>query len=151
MVDPVHHYVTVGAAAGLSPHPLFDPAHYASQLGPTEQSMPLAAHYLMVGWQQGLSPHPLFDGEYYQRMSGVDDKHVCPLTHYLTRSTYDSVPHYLFSDAFYVAEIGRLLVGRYVLAFEVASVLLLFALIGAILLVQDHEATVAADGGEEAA
>jgi NADH-quinone oxidoreductase subunit J len=38
-----------------------------------------------------------------------------------------------------VTEIGRLLVGRYVLAFEVASVLLLFALIGAILLVQDHD------------
>ena len=35
-----------------------------------------------------------------------------------------------------VATIGELLLGRYVLAFEVASVLLLFALIGAIVLVR---------------
>jgi NADH:ubiquinone oxidoreductase subunit 6 (subunit J) len=37
-----------------------------------------------------------------------------------------------------VARIGQLLLGRYVLAFEVASVLLLFALLGAIVLVQER-------------
>jgi NADH:ubiquinone oxidoreductase subunit 6 (subunit J) len=37
-----------------------------------------------------------------------------------------------------VNTIGHLLVGRYVLAFELASVLLLFALLGAILLVQER-------------
>ncbi len=45
-----------------------------------------------------------------------------------------------------VTTIGQLLVGRYVLAFEVASVLLLFALIGAILLVQERPGDAAADG-----
>ena len=35
--------------------------------------------------------------------------------------------------------IGDLLLGRYVLAFEVASVLLLFALLGAIVLVQERQ------------
>jgi len=37
-----------------------------------------------------------------------------------------------------VAAIGELLLGRYVLAFEVASVLLLFALVGAIVLVREE-------------
>jgi NADH-quinone oxidoreductase subunit J len=37
-----------------------------------------------------------------------------------------------------VGEIGNLLIGRYVLAFEIASVLLLFALLGAIVLVHQH-------------
>jgi NADH-quinone oxidoreductase subunit J len=46
-----------------------------------------------------------------------------------------------------VAAIGEELLGRYVLAFEVASVLLLFALIGAIVLVRDDEA--AAGGSEQ--
>ena len=39
-----------------------------------------------------------------------------------------------------VGTVGELLLGRYLLAFEVASVLLLTALIGAILLVQEDEA-----------
>ncbi|MCK9485443.1 MAG: NADH-quinone oxidoreductase subunit J [Dehalococcoidia bacterium] len=37
-----------------------------------------------------------------------------------------------------VGEVGRLLLGRYVLAFEVASVLLLIGLLGAIVLVQER-------------
>ena len=37
-----------------------------------------------------------------------------------------------------VAAIGDLLLGRYILAFEVASILLLFALLGAIVLVQER-------------
>lgn len=44
-----------------------------------------------------------------------------------------------------VAGIGDLLLGRYILAFEVASVLLLFALLGAIVLVQERRRA-----GEEA-
>lgn len=39
-----------------------------------------------------------------------------------------------------VGVIGDLLLGRYVLAFEIASVLLLFALLGAIVLVQERDA-----------
>ncbi len=47
-----------------------------------------------------------------------------------------------------VARIGELLLGQYVLAFEVASVLLLFALIGAIVLVREDEpAPAGAEGG----
>ena len=39
-----------------------------------------------------------------------------------------------------VSRVGDLLLGRYLLAFEVASVLLLAALIGAIMLVREDEA-----------
>ena len=35
--------------------------------------------------------------------------------------------------------IGQLLLGKYVLAFEIASVLLLFALVGAIMLVHQND------------
>ncbi len=44
--------------------------------------------------------------------------------------------------------IGDLLLGRYVLAFEIASVLLLFAFLGAILLVQDRRSSTRGQGGE---
>jgi NADH:ubiquinone oxidoreductase subunit 6 (subunit J) len=51
-----------------------------------------------------------------------------------------------------VGAIGQLLLGRYVFAFEVASVLLLFALIGAIVLVHERETTTpAAAAGDLAA
>jgi NADH-quinone oxidoreductase subunit J len=49
-----------------------------------------------------------------------------------------------FADT--VSTIGTLLVGRYVLAFEVASVLLLFALVGAIVLVHDRPDDASAPG-----
>jgi NADH:ubiquinone oxidoreductase subunit 6 (subunit J) len=44
-----------------------------------------------------------------------------------------------------VATIGDLLLGRYVLAFEVASILLLFALLGAIVLVQERQRAARSD------
>jgi len=50
-----------------------------------------------------------------------------------------------------VNAIGDLLLGRYVLAFEIASVLLLFALLGAIVLVHDRprSGTAASEGGDD--
>jgi NADH:ubiquinone oxidoreductase subunit 6 (subunit J) len=55
-----------------------------------------------------------------------------------------------FTDT--ISTVGEQLVGRYVLAFEVASVLLLFALLGAIVLVTDPGAVEAeATAGEGAA
>lgn len=44
-----------------------------------------------------------------------------------------------------VSEVGQLLLGRYVLAFEVASVMLLVALMGAILLVQERRRSASPD------
>lgn len=48
-----------------------------------------------------------------------------------------------------VSTIGHLLLDRYVLAFEVASVLLLFALLGAIVLVQERRRAAAGRDGDE--
>ncbi len=50
-----------------------------------------------------------------------------------------------------VRTVGQLLLGRYVLAFEIASVLLLFALLGAIVLVQERRRQSAAEGSRESA
>jgi len=50
-----------------------------------------------------------------------------------------------------IATIGDLLLGRHVLAFEVASVLLLFALLGAIVLVTDRGAAETSEDAEDPA
>lgn len=66
------HYLTIGEARGLSPHPLFDPAWYARQLGselPKGESA--LSHYLRVGAARGLSPHPLFDPSWYSRQAST--------------------------------------------------------------------------------
>ncbi|MFN7050857.1 MAG: hypothetical protein ACK4NH_01970, partial [Gemmobacter sp.] len=43
----------------LSPHPLFDPNHYARAQGIGSGTEPLLLHYLDRGAEEGLSPHPL--------------------------------------------------------------------------------------------
>ncbi|WP_035062340.1 glycosyltransferase family protein, partial [Cellulomonas bogoriensis] len=63
--DPVLHYLTVGDAAGLSPHPAFDPATYRRHLRPRRCSTPTLWHYLTSGARTGTSPHPAFDAEAY--------------------------------------------------------------------------------------
>jgi glycosyltransferase involved in cell wall biosynthesis len=105
--DPLSHYVAIGSRLGLSPHPLFDPAYYTAQLPPNDRPEVSLHHYLTVGWRLGLSPHPLFDADYYAEHANIPDD-VCPLVHYLMRSEFNALPHYLFSDAFYVAEIGKI-------------------------------------------
>lgn len=59
--------------------------------------------------------------------------------------TGDALAARSFDDT--IERIGELLLGRYVLAFEVASVLLLFALLGAITLVQEEPDSPAPEPG----
>lgn len=66
--DPLLHYVWVGAAQGLDPHPLFDTRWYKAQLPPGFSGNPLA-HYLTA--VSPPDPHPLFDTAFYlQRIGG---------------------------------------------------------------------------------
>jgi hypothetical protein len=66
--NPLEHYITVGAAKGLDPFPLFDSSFYstfykdvgASQINPL-------VHYLLLGAFEGRAPHYLFDTEHYSR------------------------------------------------------------------------------------
>ena len=83
--DPIKHYVREGAAAGLSPNPLFSPAYYLAQ-APTAERSTLGpfVHYLRLGTIEGRSPHPAFDLEYY--LSQAPQAHEHPggaLGHFL--------------------------------------------------------------------
>ncbi|MTV27263.1 glycosyltransferase [Nitriliruptoraceae bacterium ZYF776] len=62
--DPVAHYLDVGAAAGWSPHPLFDPATVrANDASASRSDADPFTHFLAGAAARGVDPHPLFDGE----------------------------------------------------------------------------------------
>ncbi len=63
-IDPVAHYLWVGAAARCNPHPLFDTAWYAGRHPDLGLANPFA-HYLRSGMAADEDPHPLFDVAYY--------------------------------------------------------------------------------------
>ena len=64
--DPVAHYLAVGAAAGLPPHPLFDPAYYLAHSPAARRSAAEPfTEFLTRGAQRGDDPHPLFDTAAY--------------------------------------------------------------------------------------
>jgi glycosyltransferase involved in cell wall biosynthesis len=104
--DPVGHYLQIGVAAGLSPHPLFDGRWY------TDQNSDVAAsgeaglvHYLVRGGREGRSPHPLFDAAWYLRNNtDVATASIDPLVHYLSsgwREGRSPSPH--FSVSYYLS------------------------------------------------
>ena len=69
----------LGRAAGLSPHPLFDPDYFGGQhaasIGPRD---PLVL-YLAKRSSRSASPHPLFDLEaYVERVPGGDTPSARP-------------------------------------------------------------------------
>lgn len=60
--DAVAHFVAVGAARGLQPHPLFDPDHYlANERAARRSPADPFTHFLNAGCRRGTDPHPLFD------------------------------------------------------------------------------------------
>lgn len=89
--DPVEHFVEVGQAAGLTPHPTFVPGYYLRQLPRGQRAdqrikdAPFL-HYLTAGAALGYSPHPLFDAAAYlaayPKSGGVPGG---PLAHFLSR------------------------------------------------------------------
>jgi glycosyltransferase involved in cell wall biosynthesis len=105
-LDYLAHYLKAGWKSDLSPHPLFDPVFYRNQLTGSAVNVAPLAHYLETGWREGLSPHPLFDPEYYLHTLGESATEP-PLIHYLKRRKWDSAPHYLFSDAYYIAAVQQ--------------------------------------------
>lgn len=84
-LNPLVHYLTIGAAAGSRPHPLFDPAHYTERIaarGGERPAQPLV-HYLSRS-APAISPHPLFDAEFYlANHPEAATAGVAPLVHYL--------------------------------------------------------------------
>ncbi len=99
--DPLMHYLWVGAASGLDPHPLFDTSWYASQMPAGSLVNPLL-HYLDG---TGTSdPHPLFEQAHYLTQSGVA---LAPgetaLEHYLATGGGDA-PNTVFDPRAYLVE-----------------------------------------------
>lgn len=84
-MSAVHHYVSEGAAKGFFPNPLFDPAFYAGQAGPSVApggTNPLA-HFIERGSDKGLDPNPFFSTAWYRANNPDVAGNWIPLAHYL--------------------------------------------------------------------
>ncbi len=67
-IDPLGHYLDVGAASGRNPHPLFDTEYYLKTCPEAADSgMNPLAHYITLGSLSGRNPHTLFDTGYYRK------------------------------------------------------------------------------------
>ena len=98
--DPLQHFLGVGGAAGLSPHPLFSSRRYVAE---NAEAVALGAnplvHYLRRGWREGRSPNAMFDPLWYGRRHGVGRE---PLGHYaLHGRDLRLQAHPLFDAAWY--------------------------------------------------
>lgn len=103
-INPLVHYVLVGAAADCDPHPLFDSAHYRAGIAAQGGEPPRdpLAHYLR-GPQRAISPHPLFDARFYLAAHPeVAARPVPPLVHFLDEGDrLGWSPHPWFDTAYY--------------------------------------------------
>src|SRR6266446_8390266 len=85
-VDPLDHYLSVGAAHGLDPHPLFDTSFYVEQYPDVANGgdNPLE-HFLTHGRTERRYPHLLFDTPWYlEHYPEVAAAGINPLVEYLT-------------------------------------------------------------------
>jgi glycosyltransferase involved in cell wall biosynthesis/SAM-dependent methyltransferase len=101
-VDPLEHYLCVGAALGRDPHPLFSSAHYAAQLrGRGLAAADPLVHYLREGWRLPLDPHPLFDvARYLEQNPDIAAAGLEPVGHFLAHGAFEGrQPHRCFPTA----------------------------------------------------
>lgn len=101
-VDPLEHYVRVGAILGRDPHPLFSAPHYEAQL--RDRGLVAAnplIHYLREGWRLRVAPHPLFPvAWYFQRYPDIAAAGVEPVGHFLIQGVSENrQPHPCFCVA----------------------------------------------------
>lgn len=109
-LDPLVHFISIGAREGRNPNPLFDLSYYRSQLPDLSQSRenPIL-HYCRQGALEGVNPHPLFHTSYYleqceKKSLQVD---VNPLVHFLTAGFQQQVnPHPLFDYHFFSVQLS---------------------------------------------
>ena len=101
-IDPVAHYVWVGAAMGHDPHPLFDTDWYAARHPGLGMANPFA-DYLTRGMLADEDPHPLFDTGYY--CAQAPEASGQALLHYARRDAGDlRCPARFFDVAGYQAD-----------------------------------------------
>ncbi len=101
-VERARHFLETGEAAGLQPHPLFDPAYYSGHSRAPRPAGSLLTDYLTQGWRRGAAPHPLFDPRHYRRVCfGDAPVNINPLLHFVAVGVADHrSPHPLFDIAF---------------------------------------------------
>ena len=95
--NPLLDYLNYGKREGLSPHPLFDPVHYAKQSEAAAASETPLLHYLAEGSALGHSPHPLFEPEAFRASVPLERREAAGLSDYL-RSPAGTRPHHLFDE-----------------------------------------------------
>lgn len=85
----VTHFLRTGAARGLTPHPLFQPAYFADQLGrDLGERNPFVVYVRRQAW--GTATHPLFDVQRYLRARPEAREHPGgPLGHYAEHGPAD--------------------------------------------------------------
>ena len=106
-LNPLVHYLTVGAAEGRDPHPLFDTSFYLDGNADVAAAgvNPLI-HFVGCGAAEGRDPHGLFDISFYlDQNPDVAAAGLNPLLHYLTFGAREGRdPHRSFDTSFYLDE-----------------------------------------------
>ncbi len=105
--DAFGHYMDIGAAARLDPHPLFSVSHYLQQAPEAGRPgvNPLL-HFLEVGGPAGLDSHPLFLSRWYWD-TNLDVLHagMIPIVHFLKYGSREGrEPNPLFCRDFYLGQ-----------------------------------------------
>jgi CDP-glycerol glycerophosphotransferase len=81
-LDPLDHYISLGASEGKNPHPLFDTNYYKTRNRDVAASgMNPFAHYCRYGWRELRDPSECFDAVWFWVMNqnGSDELRVPPI------------------------------------------------------------------------
>jgi GT2 family glycosyltransferase len=99
--DPPTHYLAIGAAQGLKPHLLFDPAWYRARRTAAENPL---LDYIRTGAALGVDPSPYFHTAYYLAAIGRPLRNgLSPLGDFVSEPAGDRVvPTPLFDRAWYL-------------------------------------------------
>jgi hypothetical protein len=130
-INPLVHFVLLGAFEGRSPHPLFDTKYYLSSFsGKTVPVFPLSKdtqlqevyehaselirshapgdlhnaliHYMEFGSSERRNPHPLFSSSFYlENHPEIAEEQVNPLVHFVTQGAKSGLKPHILFDPSY--------------------------------------------------
>jgi len=106
-IDPVAHFLKVGARTGCNPNPLFDVKYYLHEHPEViDSKLNSLQHFVVSGSAAGLQPNPLFDPLYYlTRNPDVSAAGTNPLAHFLEYGAAEGRwPHPLFDTGYYMQQ-----------------------------------------------
>ena len=102
-LDPIKHYLTIGAAEDFNPNPLFDVKWYmANHVDIAKSKQNPLIHFIKWGESKNFDPHPLFDLSWYRNQLDCNCN-VNLLLHYIEEGYKEKFdPHPLFSTSNYL-------------------------------------------------